>query len=123
MTGNVVLLYDGTCRFCIRSLGVLKRFDPRDRLELVDASDRAAVSRRFPQTAGADFESAMYAVDGTRVYRGFDAFRRALAALPALRLLAPLLYVPGIPQAGRRIYDTVARNRHALGCSSEVCER
>ena len=119
---SIVLLYDGACRFCIRSLRVLKRFDPQDRLELVDASNRASVDKRFPQTSGADFDNAMYAVDSARVYRGFDAFRRAMRALPALAWLAMLMYIPGVPAIGRRVYDAIARNRHALGCSSEACD-
>jgi len=119
---SVALLYDGACRFCIRSLRALKRFDPNDKLELVDATDRAATVRRFPQTVGADFDAAMYAVDGSRVYRGFDAFRRALRETPTLAWLVPLLYVPGVPQIGRRAYDAIARNRHNFGCASEVCK-
>ncbi len=122
MNGGVALLYDGACRFCIRSLHVLKRFDSNDQLELVDATDRDATALRFPQTAGADFDAAMYAVDGQGVYRGFDAFRRALRETPALAWLVPFLYVPGVPQAGRRVYDAIARNRHNLGCASEVCK-
>jgi predicted DCC family thiol-disulfide oxidoreductase YuxK len=119
---SVALLYDGGCRFCIRSLRVLKRFDARNSLELVDATDREAIGARFPQTAGADFDAAMYAVDGSKVYRGFDAFRHAMRRLPGLWWLAMLMYVPGVPPIGRRVYDAVAHNRHALGCSSEACE-
>jgi predicted DCC family thiol-disulfide oxidoreductase YuxK len=122
MTTGVALIYDAACHFCIRSLRVLKRFDIHERLELVDATDRDSIVRRFPQTADADFDSAMYAVDGHAVYRGFDAFRRALRETPSLGWLVPLLYVPGVPQLGRRVYDAIARNRHALGCSSEVCK-
>jgi predicted DCC family thiol-disulfide oxidoreductase YuxK len=119
---SVALLYDGECRFCLRSLRVLKRFDPHGRLELIDATDREAIAHRFPQTAGADFDAAMYAVDQEHVYRGFDAFRRALRETPSLAWLVPILYLPGVPQIGRRVYDAVARNRHSLGCASEVCK-
>jgi predicted DCC family thiol-disulfide oxidoreductase YuxK len=122
MSRGIVLLYDGGCAFCVRSLRVLKRFDRDGKLELVDATDRASTIARFPQAAGADFDSAMYAVDGLRVYEGFDAFRRAIRETPALRWIAPLLFVPGVPQFGRFVYALVARNRHALGCGSSVCE-
>ncbi|MGH7715703.1 MAG: thiol-disulfide oxidoreductase DCC family protein [Vulcanimicrobiaceae bacterium] len=122
MSRSVALLYDGACRFCIRSLRALKRFDLHDRLELIDATDRDAIARRFPQTAGADFDAAMYAVDQHGVYRGFDAFRRALRETPVLAWLVPLLYVPGMAQIGRLAYDAIARHRHSLGCTSEVCK-
>ena len=119
---SVALLYDGACRFCVRSLLALKRFDAHDRLELIDATDREAIARRFPQTAGADFDEAMYAVDGEHVYRGFDAFRRALRETPRLVWLVALFYVPGVPLIGRRVYEAIARNRRSLGCSSATCK-
>jgi len=120
--GRIALLYDGSCSFCIRSLRALKRLDAGNRLELIDATDRATIVARFPQAAAADFGAAMYAVDGPRVYEGFDAFRRAVCRMPLTAWLAPLLFVPGVPQIGRRIYALVARNRHAFGCRSELCE-
>jgi predicted DCC family thiol-disulfide oxidoreductase YuxK len=122
MSASLALLYDGGCHFCIRSLRLLKRFDPNDRLELVDATDRDSIAHRFPQAAGSDLDAAMYAVDQHRVYRGFDAFRRALHETPALAWLLPFLYVPGIPQLGRLVYGMIARNRHSLGCTSEICK-
>ena len=116
---RVVLLYDGACRFCVRSLNVLKRFDPQGRIELVDATERSSVASRFPQAAGADFDAAMYAVEGENVYRGFDAFRRAMRVCDGLKWIVPLMSIPPVPQIGRRVYDMVARNRHSLGCNVE----
>lgn len=122
MNEPVVLVYDGMCAFCIRSLNVLKRFDAAGRLELVDSTDTALVAKRFPMLQGADFSEAMYGVADGRVYKGFDAFRRAAWALPQGRAIAPLLYVPGVPQTGRVVYAKIARNRRSFGCDSGVCE-
>ena len=115
--GPVTLVYDGACHFCIRSLRGLKRFDPLDRMQLVDGTIPANLAR-FPELRDADLASAMYAVADGRAYRGFDAFRRAMWASPYLFAVAFIGYLPGVPFLGRRLYDWVARNRHALGCSS-----
>lgn len=119
---NVTLIYDGSCGFCIRSLAVLKRFDVKEHIKLVDSADASAVTAAYDFPAGTDFSRAMYAVSDGTVHRGFDAFRRSFWAIPHFRYVNALLYIPGIPQLGRFIYDLVARNRHSLGCESSVCE-
>jgi predicted DCC family thiol-disulfide oxidoreductase YuxK len=115
MTLDVV--YDGLCRFCIRSLAVVQALDLRGALRLHDANDRAAVLERFPMLRDADLDAEMYVVDGAgRPYGGFHAFRRIARALPLAWPLVPLLYLPGMSAAGTRVYALVARNRRQLGC-------
>ncbi|MDE2571911.1 MAG: DUF393 domain-containing protein [bacterium] len=120
---RVVLVYDGTCGFCRRALRLFLRFDLLHRLELFDGSDARLAEARFPELAGADVATAMYTIADGRRYRGFDAFRRAMWESPVLKIVTPLLYVPGVRALGVRLYDLVARNRHALGCSSGSCRR
>jgi predicted DCC family thiol-disulfide oxidoreductase YuxK len=117
------LIYDGQCGFCRRSLRLCVALDVRRRLRLHDATDRAAVVARFPMLADADFDDAMFAVapDG-RVYRGFFAFRRVLRESPLMWPLLPIFYLPFSGTLGPRAYGWVARNRHRLGCESNVCE-
>lgn len=115
MTVDVV--YDGLCRFCVRSLDVVRRFDTRNAVRLHDANDAAAVRTRFPSLRDADFDEAMYAVDAAgRTYAGFFAFRRLARELPAAWPLLPLLHLPGAAAVGTRVYALVARNRRRLGC-------
>jgi predicted DCC family thiol-disulfide oxidoreductase YuxK len=111
------VVYDGLCLFCIRSLRALQRFDSGGVLVLHDANDRTAVLERFPALRTADLDDAMYVVDGEGcVHRGFFAFRRIVEALPALRVVVPLLHAPGVPALGTHVYAWVARNRRRLGC-------
>ena len=113
-----VVIYDADCRFCIRSLRVLKAFDILGRVSLLP-SDTQGLLELFPSLRGADFSSAMYAVRDGAAYAGFDAFRTALWSSPILALLAWSWYVPPVPAVGRRLYAWIARNRHSLGCSIE----
>jgi hypothetical protein len=60
--------------------------------------------------------------DGRRVYHGFAALRWLAWRLPLLWPLAPLLYLPGIPSLGQRLYLWIARNRFRLvPCHGGVC--
>ncbi len=107
------LVYDGECDFCKSSLLVVRFLDAFGQITFVDSHDPDALA-----STGVSFEhaeSAAYAVrpDG-RQFAGFDAFRQVAWQLPATALLAPLLYLPGIPQAGRRAYEWIKNNRHRL---------
>jgi predicted DCC family thiol-disulfide oxidoreductase YuxK len=111
----VTLAFDGECRFCIRSLRIVKFFDVLERITLVDANDPATV-RTYPAFRGSDFSNAMYATDGCTVFVGFYAFRRAFFASPLLAPLACLWYIPGVAFVGERVYRWVAAHRRGLGC-------
>jgi hypothetical protein len=59
---------------------------------------------------------------GGQVHHGFHAFRWMAWRLPVLWLLLPLLYLPGAPALGQRLYLWVARNRFRLvPCHGGVC--
>lgn len=107
------LVYDGECDFCKSSLLVVRFFDVFQQITYIDSHDNTAL-----ETTGVRFEDAeeaAYAVrpDG-RQYAGFDAFRLVAWQLPATVLLAPFLYLPGVPQVGRRVYTWVKDNRSRL---------
>ena len=107
------LVYDGECDFCRSSLLVVRFLDVFRQITFIDSHDRAALA-----STGVNFddaEQAAYAVrpDG-RQFAGFDAFRQVAWLLPATALLAPILYVPPIPQLGRRAYTWIKDNRGHL---------
>jgi predicted DCC family thiol-disulfide oxidoreductase YuxK len=117
------VVYDGQCRFCRRTLRVCRALDVRRRLVSHDATNRGAIVARFPVLAGADFDSAMFAVtaQGT-VYRGFFAFRRMMRESPLTWPVLPFLYLPYSGRIGQHLYGWIARNRYRLGCQEQVCE-
>jgi predicted DCC family thiol-disulfide oxidoreductase YuxK len=118
------VLYDGQCEFCRRSIGLLRRLDWLGRLEYLDARDPAQRPAGGPALDPGRLLEEMHVVtpDGRRVYHGFAALRQVAWRLPPLWPLAPLLYLPGVPQAGQRLYLWVARNRFRLvPCHGGVC--
>jgi predicted DCC family thiol-disulfide oxidoreductase YuxK len=93
--GAPTVLYDGRCPLCRRSVALLKRLDWLGRLRYADARDPAALG----------------------------AVRRLAWQLPALWPAAPLLYLPGVPQLGQRLYLWVAKNRfHLVPCHDGECQ-
>ncbi len=118
-SGNVVRLtplrvvFDGECDFCKSSLLIVRFLDIYRQMTFVDSHNPEALA--WTGVRFEDAEEAAYAVrpDGTQ-FAGFDAFRQIAWQLPATVLIAPLLYIPGVPQVGRRVYTWVKDNRSRL---------
>ena len=112
-TPRIAVLYDGGCGFCTTTVSWLRRLDWRVRLCPIDihaAWEQLEV--RYPGVRRDACLEAMHVVqaDG-RITAGFDGFRTLAWAVPLLAPIAPLLYVPGVPQLGRVVYRWVAAHR------------
>jgi len=120
---RLAVLYDGSCGLCNRTIATLRSLDYFGRLEMYDVlADWPRASTRWPALDQAACLEDMHVIteDG-RVYTGFYGYRALTWHLPLGWLFLPLLYLPGVPAAGTRVYALVARRRHASGCPiSEV---
>lgn len=122
-TPAATVLYDGQCPLCLKSVLWLKRLDWLHRLRCLDARDPANVPAVEPPLELARMLEEMHLVAPSgQVYHGFAAFRWMAWRLPALTLLAPFLYLPGVPTLGQKVYLWVARNRYDLvPCHEGLC--
>jgi predicted DCC family thiol-disulfide oxidoreductase YuxK len=113
-----ILVYDGRCRFCIRSATRLRRW-VGDRLRLESFREPGVLERHGLDLAQCEAGSQLVLADG-RVFGGAAGILRALALRPVFRPLVWLYAVPGLRQAIDAAYGVVARNRFRLG--GEVCD-
>src|SRR5262245_35170341 len=117
------VLYDGACPFCLKSVEILKRLDWLGRLAYVDMRDpdEPALARVADPATLLD-QMPVLPPRAEHVLHGFDGIRWLAWRVPALWLIAPLLYLPGVPQLGRRLYLWIARNRfRLLPCQHGSC--
>ncbi len=124
MTAKALVFYDGECRLCRSSVAKLQAMDRNGRLDFLDARDPKAL-HEHPQVDRTRALERMQLVrpEGGAPLEGFDAVRWIAARLPALRPLAPLLWLPGMGWIGRKLYDRVARSRFLFGrCDGEACD-
>lgn len=120
-----LVLYDGLCPLCQRSVRILRSLDWLNRIEYRDARDR----RNLPANH-ADIESKqllaemhLFTPDRQKAFAGFHAFQWIAWRLPLLIPFAPLMSLPGIPELGQRIYLWVAKNRFRLvPCHDGACQ-
>lgn len=120
------LVYDGQCPFCADGVRRLKAADLCGVLKLVDLHSCADIRSLHPALTK---ESAMRQIhliepDGT-LYGGFKVFRRLCLTMPALYLLIPVLYCPGMGVIGPFVYRLIAKKRYLLhrdiSCKNNTC--
>lgn len=121
---HAVVLFDGQCAFCRKSVEILQRLDWCGRLRFQDARDPSGWPPSPVPLREERLMEEMHVVPlkGDRLYHGFGAFRWMAWRLPLLWPLAPFLYVPGVPNLGQRLYLWIAKRRYRLmPCHDGVC--
>ena len=116
MSGRAILLFDGACAFCRRSVSILKRLDWLGRVEYRDARNVATLPHCDEPLDPIKLLEEMHLVtpDGRRAHAGYRAIRWLAWRLPPLWPLAPLFHLPGALWLGSRLYRRIPRNRFKL---------
>ena len=116
-----MVLFDGHCRICTRSVKQLRGLTRPEQTELISFRDDGVLSR-FPGLSADRCEKAMQVIraDGA-VYEGAEAIVQALRHRP-LGKLALAYYVPGLKQLSDALYAYVAKRRFKLGGQSACDE-
>ena len=123
--GQAIVLYDGMCPLCQRGVRMLKALDWFGRLHFQNARDVANLPACDEPLDPQRLLEEMHAVtpDRKRVYVGYACFRYMAWRLPLTWPIAPLLYIPGVPWVGNKVYLWVARNRFKLvPCKDGACQ-
>jgi predicted DCC family thiol-disulfide oxidoreductase YuxK len=111
------MLFDGDCGLCQRTVRVIERLDVFHAIAYYDVrNDWRRTVARFPALTQPACLDEMHVVAADRVVTGFRAYRELVWKLPALWPLLPVLYVPGVPRLGQRLYRHVAARRLVAGC-------
>ena len=109
--GDMEMIYDGRCGFCVRSMAWFLAFDGLGQIKVRDFRTNPS-----PVVSDAQMEKALYLVlpDG-RALPGFEAYRYVVLRVPGLWWQIPFFYVPVLSRLfGHPIYNWVAANRSRL---------
>jgi predicted DCC family thiol-disulfide oxidoreductase YuxK len=119
----LVVLFDGGCPVCRRTVRTLRRIDWLDRLRFADATAEEIRHRIAPGLTEAEVMQQMYVVErGGRQFAGYDAQIRIAREVPLLWPLFLVGRLPGIRQIGAAVYRRIAARRRREGvCSDELC--
>jgi predicted DCC family thiol-disulfide oxidoreductase YuxK len=109
--GDMEMIYDGECGFCVRSMVWFLAFDGLQQIKVRDFRSNPSLV-----VSDAQMEKALYLVltDG-RALPGFEAYRYVVLRVPGLWWQIPFFYVPVFSRLiGHAIYNWVAGNRSWL---------
>lgn len=116
--GKYVLLFDGACGLCQRTVALAKSLDLMGRVDFRDVTTEwIEIERRFPNLRQEQCLTQMYVItSGGQAWVGFDAYRGLAKVLPLGWLVLPILYLPGMPAVASWMYRKVASCRHRGAC-------
>lgn len=109
--GEMEMIYDGQCGFCVRSMAWFLAFDGLQQIKV-----RNFRTDPSPLVGDLQLEKALYLVRGQgKPLPGFDAYRYVVLRVPGLWWMVPLFYIPVLSRlVGRPAYNWIARNRGRL---------
>jgi predicted DCC family thiol-disulfide oxidoreductase YuxK len=109
--GDMEMIYDGRCGFCVRSMAWFLAFDGLGQIRTRNFRNDPS-----PVVSDAQMEKALYLVlpDG-RALPGFEAYRYVVLRVPGLWWQVPLFYLPVLSRlVGRPLYNWIASHRSLL---------
>ncbi len=125
---SIVLIYDGNCVFCTKSVKQLAKFDGSKRLAFVSLH-HPFVAENYPELTHEMLMKQLYAVDQKGNYYGGAAAIRFLSRkLPLLWIIAPVMHIPFSLPLWQWAYMQIANRRYKLAkkrgvvCDGEACE-
>ncbi len=121
-----ILVYDGGCGFCRRSVQILQVMDMFKTLKYVDYNQYSNLSELHPQLTPQIVASQIHLIEPDGHLRGgFFVFRPLCFKMPMMFLLTPLFYFPASGLLGPMVYRWVAKNRYLLhfsrACQNNQC--
>jgi predicted DCC family thiol-disulfide oxidoreductase YuxK len=113
-----VLVFDGDCAFCTRSVRVLERIGPDAEIVAWQLTDLDELGITEEQAADA---VRWVQIDGT-VRSGHEAIAAALGSAGRIwRIVGQVMLLPGISWLAAKAYRLVAANRYRLPGGTPAC--
>ena len=123
-----LVIYDGKCMFCTKSVKRLAKWDGGGRLSFISLHHPYVVAN-FPELTMEMLLEQMYVVTPTgKQLGGAAAFRHLTCRLPRLWVLMPFLHIPFSLPLWQWGYMQIAKRRYRLDkqqgavCDGDACE-
>ncbi len=121
----IIVLYDGWCPFCNKSIQTFKKLDWRDRVSFTSFRE-PGIAKQFGVEV-ASLEKRIHSVQRSTntVEEGINSINRICKNVPLLWFLVPMLSFSSMIGLGQPVYDWIAKRRTIFptgGCEEDSCE-
>jgi len=109
---DLIVLFDGNCTICRRTIATFQRFDILGRVCYINALDTPKLKElQLTWIEPAALMRDMHAVAGRKTWKGYECYRTLALRIPILWPLWPLMWFWPVAVVGRMIYRKVADAR------------
>lgn len=116
-----LLIFDGRCGFCTRSVEAIARLDRHGRLTILAWQQPGALERTGLEPH--EVRSAAWLLQDGHRYRGAAAINRAVSTATGCSLPWLIYRLPGVRQFEDFVYAWIAANRRLLRGVTPLCKR
>ena len=122
-SSSLIVLFDGGCPICRRTVRQLRRLDWMQQLQFADATNDQVRKQVAPSLTLEDAMRQMNVVDRRGAMAGgYDAQLKIARRVPLLVPFGLLGALPGIRHIGSAVYRYIAANRRRYGqCTDDLC--
>ena len=121
--GPLLVLYDGRCKRCRRTVAILRSFDLFDALRPVAGLSGDPSRNSYPQLTDEMLTRDVYAAAGARVAAGYDAYAWIAKRLPLLWPIAAIMRFSPVAALGRRVYRNISASGDCPLVTPELKQR
>jgi predicted DCC family thiol-disulfide oxidoreductase YuxK len=108
----LLVFYDERCKFCRRTVAILRSFDLFDALKPVAGVSNDPLRESYPQISDEMLAADIYAAAGGRIASGYEAYVWIAKRMLLLWLIGAIMQFPPVVGLGQRSYRRIADSRH-----------
>ena len=119
----LMVLYDGQCRMCRRTMAILKSLDVGRILYPKEVTSEFKGLEEHPDITFEAVSRDLLTIQGAQVRAGYDAYVQIARRLVLLWPVAVLMQLPFIDFIGRKVYRRIADSRSCALITSSAASR
>lgn len=113
--------YDAECPLCVRAVIALMHFDIFKRVDFRTVQSSSSSEAALKSLSYDELLNDIHSVVDGKVYKGYDTYCKATAAMIWTWPLSVIMRLPGVSHFGRMVYRHIAENRTNERCTDETC--
>lgn len=125
MKNKNIVLYDGDCGFCQKSVQIIQSLDWLKKFSFVPFQKDDLLNNYKDLSIDRCKKEIILVIENEKekfYFGGYDAFKRMTVYLPLTFLLSWFFFLPPVAWFGRIVYKKIAENRHRISIGSSKCK-